>query len=137
VWMDSALSGALREYAGRGEVHLGGVVTQQRSRGVYLLAVESPTKGTVLLLTRRGSKLRPGDLLEARGVAVPEAEMEPFEKGLARATGAALVVRAPQLEFLATGRGSRLARALSAVRGAPPCCWSGTCRDDTARSRRG
>ena len=116
VRMDSALSGALREYAGRGEVQLRGVVAHQRSRGVYLLDVESPSKGTALLLTRRGSKLRLGDLLAVRGVAVPEAEREPFEKGLARATGAALVVRALRLEFLATGRGSRLSLALSGVR---------------------
>ena len=116
VRMDTALSSVLRQYAGGGEVQLRGVVEQQRSRGVYLLAVDAPARGTVLLLTRRGSKLRPGDLLVVHGNAVPEAEMESFEKGLARATGAALVVRAPQLEFLDTGRGSRLSLALSGVR---------------------
>ncbi len=116
VRMDTALSGALRQYAGRDNVHLRGVVEQQRSRGVYLLAVDAPAKGKALLLTRRGSKLRPGDLLDVRGKAVPVAEMEPFEKGLARATGAALVVRTPQLEFQDTGQGSRLSLVLSGVR---------------------
>jgi competence protein ComEC len=114
--MDSALGGRLARLSGSGEVAIRGVVSEQRSRGVYIVRVEQPARGTLLLYAGRGSKLRYGDLVRVRGQAAPEADWEPWERGLARSTGAALVFRRPRVELLETGRGGRVGSLLWRVR---------------------
>lgn len=113
--MDRALSGELARLAGA-DVRLEGVVAEQRSRGVFLVDVRRPADGTALLSMGRGSKLRAGDLVRVRGEAIPEAEREPYEHGIARATGAALVFRRPRLDLLESGRSGPFQSALEGLR---------------------
>ena len=114
--MDRAAAGDLSLVASGG-AELRGVLVEQRSRGTYLVRVEAPARGTVLLRTRPGGKLRPGDLLHLRGEPEPAAQLEPYERSLARASGAALVLRDPPLEILATDRLGPVGQPLARLRG--------------------
>ncbi len=114
--MDRALSGNLGRVEGAAPINLTGVVVEQRSGGAYVLSVEQPERGTVLLRTRPGSKLRPGDLVDVRGQAAEGSQLEPYERGLASAVGADLVLREPSVELLDTDRLGPVAGTLARIR---------------------
>lgn len=114
--IDRALGSEIARLAGS-PVRIEGVVVEQRTRGVYVVRARRPSRGVVLLNTGRGSKLRYGDLVSVRGAPAPDEGWEPWERGIARSTGAALVFRRPSVDLLDTGQGGRLGSSLSEVRG--------------------
>lgn len=115
--MDRELSGDLTPLAGsREEVALRGVVLEERSRHVYLVRVQEPASGVALVRGGPGSKLRYGDLISVRGTPVEDADLESYERGIARASGAALVFRRPGIGLLDTGQAGQVGELLAKAR---------------------
>lgn len=115
VRMDRAFSGDLLHSVRGGSVGVLGVVAEQRARGVYLVDAREPAEGVVLVYSP-GSKLRAGDLVRVRGSVVPDEHLEPYERGLARSTGAALVLRRPNVQLLDFNQADPFSRTLSELR---------------------
>lgn len=114
--MDRALASDLARWAGRRDAEAQGVVLEQRGKGTYLVRVSEPARGVAILYARPGSKLRYGDLVGIRGTPVRDPQLEPYERGLARTTGAALVFREPAVDILDTDRAGRVGQTLSKLR---------------------
>ncbi|MDP9353440.1 MAG: ComEC/Rec2 family competence protein, partial [Chloroflexota bacterium] len=116
VRMDRAFADELLHHARQGEMRMLGVVDEQRARGVYVVKVRAPAPGSVLVYAP-GSKLRAGDLLQLRGTAVPEDQLEPYERGMARSTAAAVVLRRPGIQLLDFNQAGPFTRTLWGLRG--------------------